>query len=103
MSIIEFKYQTMFTCTVPAGFLAVRDFSEIVQSDERLTNELILQTIKLSFEKANLALADLVLSHDGGHCDVLIADEEIPIRVIIRVRPSLVVGDLVFKLDELDI
>jgi hypothetical protein len=100
---IQFKYQTLFTCSVPENFSAVKDFSELLATDEQLTPESLMQIIKLSFENANVGVSKLILSPDHNHCDVYIEGEEWPARVIIRVRPSLVVGDLVFKLDELDI
>jgi hypothetical protein len=103
MAAIEFKYQTMFTCSVPAGVIVVKDFSEIISSNERLSSDEIVQTIKLSFENADIRVDDLIMSADMGHCDVYISGEDFYIRVIIRVRASLVVGDLIFKLDELDI
>jgi hypothetical protein len=48
------------------------------------------------------------MSNDLTYCDVILGDLEdypvspVELRVLIRSRPSLVVGDNVFKLEEFD-
>lgn len=103
MNTVNFKYQTQFTCTVPDGYTTIKDFSEMIASDQPQTIDTILQTIKLSFESAGVNIERLDLSNDLNHCDVLLENEETILRVIIRQRPSLVIGNQIFKLEEFDI
>jgi hypothetical protein len=100
---IEFKYQTLFTCSVPDGYLTIKDFNERMETDEPLDADALVAVIRTSFEGAKIPLASLELSVDLNYCDVLVAGEETPLRIIIRARPSLVVGDNVYKLEEFDI
>jgi hypothetical protein len=103
MTELQFKYQTQFTCRVPEGYTTIKDFSEMIATDHPQTIDTILQTIKLSFESAGVNIERLDLSNDLNHCDVLLEGEEVSLRVVIRQRPSLVIGDQIFKLEEFDI
>ena len=100
---LEFKYQTLFTCSVPINFKLIKDFNEMVASDQPLTLDDLTTTISLSLEQAKLEIKELTISNDLGYCDVLLKGATEPIRIIIRSRPSLVYGDQIFKLQEFDI
>lgn len=100
---IEFKYQTLFTCSVPDGYVTIKDFNERMATDEPLNADALLDVIKTSFSTAGISLDKIELSVDLNYCDVLITGESEPLRIIIRSRPSLVVGDDVYKLEEFDI
>jgi hypothetical protein len=100
---IEFKYQTLFTCSVPDGYTAIKDFNELIASDVPHTATTLLDTIKMSFDNSGVAIAEMQMSHDLNHCDILIEGETVPIRVIIRSRPSLVIDGIIYKLEEFDI
>ena len=99
---MQFKYQTLFSCHVPDGYKTVKDFNEMIATDEPMSVDVLLQTIKLSFENAGVAVHRMDLSNDLNHCDIILQGEDTPIKVIIRTRPSLVVGDQIFKLEEFD-
>jgi hypothetical protein len=100
---IEFKYQTLFTCSVPTGYTAIKDFNEMIASDAPQTTDTLLQIIRMSFENSGVDVKSLEMSHDLMHCDALLNDEKSPIRIIIRQRPSLVVDGVIYKLEEFDI
>lgn len=100
---IEFKYQTLFTCSVPDGYTAIKDFNELISSDVPHTADSLLQTIKLSFDNSGVAIEEMAMSNDLNHCDILLEGETVPIRVIIRSRPSLVIDGTIYKLEEFDI
>jgi hypothetical protein len=103
MTQITFKYQTQFTCSVPHGIDAIKDFSEIIATDEPQTLDTLLKTIELSFENAGALISEMRMSPDLNHCEVLLVGAVVPLRVVIRSRPSLVIGDQIFKLEEFDI
>lgn len=100
---MQFKYQTLFTCSVPDGYKTIKDFNEMIATDERMSVDVLLQTIKLSFESVGVTVDRMDLSNDMNHCDIWLHGEDVMLRVIIRTRPSLVVGDQIFKLEEFDI
>lgn len=98
----EFKYQILFTCSVPAGVESIKDFSEIITADAPMSENILLQTIRLSFESAGLNVKRMDLSNNLTYCDVFLDEELDSLRVTIRQRPSLVVGDKIFKLEDFD-
>ena len=100
---IEFKYQTLFTCSVPDGYTAIKDFNELIASDVPQTAASLLEIIKMSFDNSGVSIKEMSMSNDLNHCDILIDGETIPIRVIVRSRPSLVVDGMIYKLEEFDI
>lgn len=100
---IEFKYQTLFTCTVPPGYKAIKDFNEMIASDTPQTGETLLQIIRMSFDNTGVEVKSLDMSPDLTHCDIMLNDEELPVRVGIRSRPSLVIDGVIYKLEEFDI
>ena len=99
---IEFKYQTLFTCAVPDGYTAIKDFNELIASDEPNTAASLLEIIKMSFENSGVAIKEMTISNDLNHCDIILEGETVPIRVIIRSRPSLVINGTIYKLEEFD-
>ena len=100
---IEFKYQTLFTCTVPDSYKTVKSFSELIASDKPQTVETLLQIMQMSFENSGVAVKRLEMSQDLNHCHAYLENEEVPILIVIRSRPSLVVDGIIYKLEELDI
>jgi hypothetical protein len=100
---MQFKYQTLFTCSVPDGYKTIKDFNEMIATDGRMSVDVLLQTMKLSFESVGVTVDRMDLSNDMNHCDIWLHGEDTMLRVIIRTRPSLVVGDQIFKLEEFDI
>jgi hypothetical protein len=103
MPSIEFKYQTLFTCSVPDGYKTIKDFSELISSDTPQTEETILQTLKLSFDAAGVHIARLDISADLNQCLVLLVGETAPLRIVLHQRPSLVIDGTVYKLEPFDI
>jgi hypothetical protein len=100
---IEFKYQTLFTCSVPDGYTAIKDFNELIASDIPHTAETLLQTIKMSFDNSGIELTEMSISNDLNYCEILIKGETVPLKVIIRSRPSLVIDGAIYKLEDFDI
>ena len=100
---IEFKYQTLFTCSVPDGYTAIKDFNELIASDVPHTAASLLEIIKMSFDNSGVSISEMAMSNDLNHCDILLEGESIPIRVVIRSRPSLVIDGVIYKLEEFDI
>jgi hypothetical protein len=98
---VQLKYQTLYSCSVPKGFTAVKDFSEVIATDNEPTPEEILQTIKLSFERVGVEITSIELS-SNNMCIVGIKGEEHKLIVTIRCRPSLVIGDKIYRLEEFD-
>ena len=103
---MEFKYQTIFTCSVPESVKVLKDFHEMLASDASLTSIERLEIIKKSFEEAGLQISDIQITDDGMQAFVKLDDvhktEEI-LTVNMRERPSLVVGNQIFKLEEFDV
>lgn len=100
---IAFKYQTQFACSVPDGYTVIRDFNELIASDSLPTEDSIRRILTLSFESSNVDIKSMYISKDLNHCDVVLGDDPTPVRIIIRVRPSLVIDGNIYKLEEFDI
>lgn len=100
---LEFKYQTLFTCAVPEGYKAIKDFNEMIASDSPQTADTLIQIIQMSFENSGVIVRSIEISPDLNHCDIMLNDEIVPIKVTIRQRPSLVVDGMIYKLEEFDI
>lgn len=97
---LEFKYQTLFTCKAPEDLF--KDFTEIVATDKPMDADELAQIINFSFEKADVKISQIVVSNNLDYCDVSFEGQKIA-RIQIRCRPSLVVGDKIFKLEDFDI
>lgn len=100
---LEFKYQTLFTCSVPEGISLIKDFNEMVASDTPLDADALANIISLSFSNIKMSITELKLANDLNHCDVLLDGAAGPIRIVIRRRPSLVVDGQIYKLEDFDI
>lgn len=99
----EFKYQVQYTCAVPDFITSVKSFNEVIATDEPPTADLILNTVRLSFEQAGFTIVQIAVSDDLRTCEVLLEDIGRGLVVNVRWRPSLVVGDKIFKLEEFEL
>lgn len=102
---MEFKYQTIFTCSVPTDVTVIKDFHEMLASDNPLTAIERLEIIKKSFENVGIAVDKMEITADNNCAHVQIKQDEkiFVLNVAMRERPSLVIGDHIFKLEEFDI
>ena len=99
---IKFMYQVNYSCNVPDEVKKIKSFNELVASENEPTDDDIIATIEKSFENAGVEIGTIILSADLRICDVTIKDGS-KLQVLIRWRPSLVVGEKIFRLSEFDI
>jgi hypothetical protein len=95
-------YQVNYSCSVPDEVKKIKSFNELVASENEPTDDDILSTIEKSFENAGVEIGTIVLSADLRVCDITLKDGT-SLRVLIRWRPSLVIGDKIYRLSEFDI
>lgn len=75
----------------------------MIASDKPLEPIDRLEIIKKSFEEVGLIVDNMEITHDGNQAIVKLKDVLESLIVNMRERPSLVVGNLIFKLEEFDI
>ena len=102
---MQFKYQTIFTCSVPTDVTLIKDFHEMLASDVPLTAIERLEIIKKSFENIGVTVNKMEITADNNcaHIQIKQDDKIFILNVAMRERPSLVIGDNIFKLEEFDI
>lgn len=99
---LKFMYQVNYSCYVPDEVKKIKSFNELVASENEPTDDDIIATIEKSFENAGVEIATIILSADLRICSLTLKDGT-HLQVHIRWRPSLVVGDKIFRLSEFDI
>lgn len=103
MNNIQFKWQVQFSSFESSNL--VKDFSEIISTDIEPTAESLLTVIKSSFDQLGIDTDTLEISNSLEFCDVFFTVSggvSRHVRINIRIKPSLVINNKVFKLEELD-